>query len=217
MDGDFEPTERKGPTSKKHGGSSKSQQGTKSTTNQSSQNRKSGHSDTPRTRGLFDDRASKKRKESTEYDDSDSESGDTVEEVDYNNSARMFELIWKGIEDLKETTKETTKRISKLEHRVCQLENENQELKKRLEWNETETKKNNLIFAGLEDSKRQPKDLVSEFIRDKLQLPNIDIDVAFRIGKPKDDRKRVIRNIYTHMGSWKTTYITRCGKILAID
>ncbi|CAG7732554.1 unnamed protein product [Allacma fusca] len=79
-----------------------------------------------------------------------------------------------------------------------QLQAENEDLRKENVKLYSEVRRNNLVISGLgetaDEDTNKSKSIVQCFLESELGLQNIDIDTAFRMGKPKPD---YIRKIHT--------------------
>ena len=109
---------------------------------------------------------------------------------------KRLDDLMKALEPVQKKLKEHEERIESLEEvktehnkALQKLLRENKHLQKKL-------RENNLIIHGIPEERNETKDSVRELVLEKfkeLGLPTIDLDQAFRIGKPTNRKGRLIK------------------------
>lgn len=138
-----------------------------------------------------------------------------------NDLKRSLEFTQKEVEDLKHEQKQHIQERKKDQERIYQLKEELQtcdkvikELEGRANYQEDYSRRNNLQIIGIEERPQgetweQTANIVGKLLQDKLQMPNIELERAHRVGRRDNnltrpiiarftwyvDREAVLRNV----------------------
>lgn len=125
-------------------------------------------------------------------------------EVTVNDLTRSLEFTQKEVEDLKQQVKHQEREehknretINKLTEILQVSGKQVQNLEERCNWQEDYSRRLNLQFVGIEESSggetwEQTATRVSKLLENKLELPNIELERAHRVGRSIDHRTRPI-------------------------
>lgn len=117
---------------------------------------------------------------------------------------------------IQEFKEEVTRKFQDTNDKILNLERENKLLKKKIEYNEKEHKKSNVLIFGL--TEKPNEDIyarVIEFFKGKLQIPNFniqDLSCAHRFGKSNEQKPRPI--LVKLLAIHRKTEILRNGHLL---
>ncbi|XP_078666011.1 uncharacterized protein LOC144908349 [Branchiostoma floridae x Branchiostoma belcheri] len=102
------------------------------------------------------------------------------------------------ISDTKETSDKNADKLKQLEQNIMTYNTEVTEMANKLDYIENQSRRNNLIFDGIKDDRKetweQSETKVKEVLRNKLRLntDNIEIERAHRNGKPGDRPRPIV-------------------------
>ncbi|KAI8517875.1 hypothetical protein Bbelb_038920 [Branchiostoma belcheri] len=102
------------------------------------------------------------------------------------------------ISDTKETSDKNADKLKQLEQNMMTYNTEVTEMANKLDYIENQSRRNNLIFDGIKDDRKetweQSETKVKEVLRNKLRLntDNIEIERAHRNGKPGDRPRPIV-------------------------
>lgn len=135
---------------------------------------------------------------------------------------KILQEIRKDVKDLKSELANHTENIAQLNQRVDILEEENRELKKKVQDTQSEAKKNNIVIFGIKEEEEET-DITSQVLtvlnhKLGIHLENSDIDNIYRIGTKETKKQRAIilkfvrnttkQEIFHNIGKLKGTGVT---------
>jgi len=116
--------------------------------------------------------------------------GDSSVEISNNELMKMLKKIDASQQSLCQRFNTQDKYVQELETRVSKLEDENDRLS-------VEIRRKNILFMGVADSKDETDDdckaKVENIITNKLELEDIEIDIAYRVGRFQEQKERPIK------------------------